>query len=184
MFGWPQADKRYCTFAELQPHLAKIEEEGKLAADTEAAKRTPFQTAIYNLRNALVLYQRLKSGVQPGGHHRFRRGNQYLRRSRRRGRRRPQTRRDRPSTKEQLDLAQNLGRPLRIPVPGRLHARRGAARGRPGRRLADHRSRLDAGRFAASPFPHRSPPSPTWATRSARAITPPSRGWPTNTPAG
>ncbi len=67
MFGWPQADKRYCSFDELQPYLAKIEEEGKNTADTEASKRTPFQTAIFNLRNALVLYQHLKSGVQPEG---------------------------------------------------------------------------------------------------------------------
>lgn len=66
MFGWPQADKRYCSFAELQPHLAKIEEEGQIASGIEAAKRTPFQTAIFNLRNALVLYQKLGSGVQPG----------------------------------------------------------------------------------------------------------------------
>jgi ABC-type transport system involved in cytochrome c biogenesis permease subunit len=65
MFGWPQVDKRYCTFAELHPYLAKIEEEGKIASDAEAAKRTPFQTAIFNLRNALVLYQRLKCAVQP-----------------------------------------------------------------------------------------------------------------------
>lgn len=65
MFGWPQADKRYCTFAELQPQLSKIEEEGRLAADTEAGQRTPFQVAIYNLRNGLVLYQQLKSSIQP-----------------------------------------------------------------------------------------------------------------------
>ena len=71
MFGWPQADKRYCTFEEFRPHLAKIEEEGKNAAGIEAGKRTPFQTAIYNLRNALVLYQNLKSGVQPEGATRF-----------------------------------------------------------------------------------------------------------------
>lgn len=67
MFGWPQADKRLCTYAELHPHFSKIEEEGKLAADIEPAQRTPFQTAIFNLRNALVLHQRLKSSVQPEG---------------------------------------------------------------------------------------------------------------------
>ena len=65
MFGWPQVDKRYCTFAELQPSLQKIEEEGQIAAETEATKRSPFHTAIYNLRNSLVLYQRLKTSVQP-----------------------------------------------------------------------------------------------------------------------
>jgi ABC-type transport system involved in cytochrome c biogenesis permease subunit len=72
MFGWPQADKRYTTYAELQPHLDKIEEEGKVAADTEATQRTPFHTGIYNLRNALVLYQQLKSSIQPENASNFR----------------------------------------------------------------------------------------------------------------
>ena len=65
MFGMPQADKRYCTFAELKPYISQIEEEGIHSANIEGAKRTPFQTAIYNLRNSLILYQRLKSGVHP-----------------------------------------------------------------------------------------------------------------------
>ena len=65
MFGMPQADKRNCTFAELKPYLPKIEEEGRITAQTEAPQRTPFQTAIFNLRNALVLYQHLKNGIQP-----------------------------------------------------------------------------------------------------------------------
>ena len=64
MFGFPQADKRYCTFEELKPHLPKIEEEGSASSNLEGAQRTPFQTAIYNLRNSLVLYQRLKSSVE------------------------------------------------------------------------------------------------------------------------
>ena len=71
MFGWPQADKRYCSFAELKPNLQKIDEEGKAAADIEVAERTPFQTAVYNLRNSLVLYQRLKNSVQPEGSSHF-----------------------------------------------------------------------------------------------------------------
>ena len=65
MLGMPQADKRYCTFEELRPYLEKIDEEGKASADMEAAQRTPFQTAIYHLRTALVLYQRLGCSVQP-----------------------------------------------------------------------------------------------------------------------
>ena len=65
MFGLPQMDKRYCTYAELVPHLQKIDEKGQLAAEIEGAKRTPFQTAIYNLRNSLLLYQQLKSSIQP-----------------------------------------------------------------------------------------------------------------------
>ena len=65
MFGLPQADKRDCTFVELKPYLAQIQEEGIHSANIEGAKRTPFQTAIYNLRNSMVLYQRLKSSVHP-----------------------------------------------------------------------------------------------------------------------
>jgi ABC-type transport system involved in cytochrome c biogenesis permease subunit len=67
MFGWPQADKKYCTYAELKPHIAKIDEEGKTAGDVEAAKRTPFQSAIFNLRNSIYLYQRLKSSIHDEG---------------------------------------------------------------------------------------------------------------------
>jgi ABC-type transport system involved in cytochrome c biogenesis permease subunit len=65
MFGWPQADKKYCSFAELHPYLAKIDEEGSRAADATAKERTPFQTSIYNLRNSLLLYQRLKDSIHP-----------------------------------------------------------------------------------------------------------------------
>ncbi|MCU0776590.1 MAG: cytochrome c biogenesis protein CcsA [Akkermansiaceae bacterium] len=67
MFGWPQADKRYCTYAELEPHIAKIDEEGKLAGEVESAKRTPFQSAIFTLRNSVYLYQRLKSSIHDEG---------------------------------------------------------------------------------------------------------------------
>jgi ABC-type transport system involved in cytochrome c biogenesis permease subunit len=67
MFGWPQADKRYCTFDELRPHLAKIEEERNLLKDVEAAQRTPFQSAIYNLFNSLIHYQQLKNSIHNEG---------------------------------------------------------------------------------------------------------------------
>ncbi|MDP3850865.1 MAG: cytochrome c biogenesis protein CcsA [Luteolibacter sp.] len=67
MFGFPQADKKYCTYDELKPHLAKITEEGRLAADMESAKRTPFQAAIFNLGNSIQLYQRLKSSIHQEG---------------------------------------------------------------------------------------------------------------------
>ena len=63
--GLPQEDKRYCTFAELKPTLEKIDEDGRRAADVEAAKRTPYHNAIFNLRNSLILYQQLKNSVQP-----------------------------------------------------------------------------------------------------------------------
>ncbi len=67
MCGMPQEDKRYCTFAELKPSLEKIEQERKLADDVEATERTPFQTAILNLHNALIHYQQLKNSVHEEG---------------------------------------------------------------------------------------------------------------------
>lgn len=67
MCGMPQADKRYCTFAELKPSLPKIEEERKLMADVESAERTPFQTAIFNLYNSLIHYQQLKNSIHDEG---------------------------------------------------------------------------------------------------------------------
>jgi ABC-type transport system involved in cytochrome c biogenesis permease subunit len=67
MFGWPQVDKKYCSHDELKAHIPKIDEEGKRAAEIDAAKRTPFETAIFNLRNSIFLYQRLKSSVHEEG---------------------------------------------------------------------------------------------------------------------
>jgi len=71
MFGWPQADKRYCTFAEIQPKLQKIDEEGSAAADKNAKERSPFEVAIYDLRNSLLLYQRLKFSIHSDGTENF-----------------------------------------------------------------------------------------------------------------
>jgi len=67
MFGGTQVDKKYCSFADLEPNLEKIDEEGKTASDIDSKQRSPFQTAIYNLRNSLILYQRLKGSVHVEG---------------------------------------------------------------------------------------------------------------------
>lgn len=64
-FGWEQTDRKYFSWTELKPFLPKIEEQGAKADEVESAQRTPFQTAILNLRNSLVLYQRLKNSLQP-----------------------------------------------------------------------------------------------------------------------
>ena len=66
-FGWQQGERKYFSFAELKPFLPRIDEQGTKADAVESAQRTPFQTAIYNLRNSLVLYQRLKNSLQPEG---------------------------------------------------------------------------------------------------------------------
>lgn len=65
LFGWEQNGKKYFTYAELSPFIEKIDTEGQKAEMVESAKRTPYQTAIRNLRNALMLYQRLKNSIRP-----------------------------------------------------------------------------------------------------------------------
>lgn len=67
LFGWERGDRKYYSFAELQPFLQTIEQQGAQVDDVESAKRTPYQTAVYNLRNSLMLYQRLKNSLRPEG---------------------------------------------------------------------------------------------------------------------
>ncbi|MGH8092408.1 MAG: cytochrome c biogenesis protein [Chthoniobacterales bacterium] len=67
LFGWEQKDRRYFRYAELKPFLRQIEEQGALSEKLQSVERSAYQNAILNLRNALVLYQRLKSSLQPEG---------------------------------------------------------------------------------------------------------------------
>lgn len=72
MCGLPKVDKHYASFDELRSNIRKIEEEGGLAgtkkhggADSKKEDLTPYESAVYNLRNSLYLYQRLKTSLQP-----------------------------------------------------------------------------------------------------------------------
>ena len=65
MFGWEQSDRKYFSFAELSPFLKQIDDQGEQSDKLQSVERSAFQNAILNLRNALVLYQRLKNSVQP-----------------------------------------------------------------------------------------------------------------------
>jgi ABC-type transport system involved in cytochrome c biogenesis permease subunit len=67
LFGWQQSDRKYFSFAQLTPFLKQIDEQGEQAEKLQAVERSAYQSAILNLRNALVLYQRLKNSVQPEG---------------------------------------------------------------------------------------------------------------------
>ena len=67
LFGWQQSDRKYFSFAQLAPFLKQIDEQGEQAEKLQAVERSAYQSAILNLRNALVLYQRLKNSVQPEG---------------------------------------------------------------------------------------------------------------------
>jgi len=65
LFGWEQTDRKYFSFAEFAPFLQKIDQQGEESEKLESVQRSAYQNAILNLRNALVLYQRLKNSVQP-----------------------------------------------------------------------------------------------------------------------
>ena len=65
LFGWEQSDRKYFSFAEFVPFLQKIDQQGEESEKLESVQRSAYQNAILNLRNALVLYQRLKNSVQP-----------------------------------------------------------------------------------------------------------------------
>jgi ABC-type transport system involved in cytochrome c biogenesis permease subunit len=67
LFGWEQSDRKYFSFAEFVPFLRQIDEQGAQSEKLESVQRSAYQNAILNLRNALVLYQRLKNSVQPEG---------------------------------------------------------------------------------------------------------------------
>lgn len=71
LFGWQQQDRKYFSASELTPFLRKIQEEGDQADKLESVQRSAYQNGILNLRNALVLYQRLKNSVQPEDAHDF-----------------------------------------------------------------------------------------------------------------
>ena len=71
LFGWEQSDRKYFSFAEFTPFLKQIDEQGAQADKLEAVQRSAYQSAILNLRNGLVLYQRLKNSIQPEGTQNF-----------------------------------------------------------------------------------------------------------------
>ena len=67
LFGWEQSQRKYFSFVEFSPFLKQIEEQGDQADKLEGVQRSAYQSAILNLRNGLVLYQRLKNSVQLEG---------------------------------------------------------------------------------------------------------------------
>ena len=71
LFGWQQSDRKYFSFTQLTPFLKQIDEQGEQAEKLQAVERSAYQSAILNLRNALVLYQRLKNSLQPEGAENF-----------------------------------------------------------------------------------------------------------------
>lgn len=66
LFGWTQYNRKFFSHQELEPYFWKIEEQALLAERIESARRSPYETAICNLRNALLVYQELRRNLQPG----------------------------------------------------------------------------------------------------------------------
>ncbi|RKX33687.1 MAG: cytochrome C biogenesis protein [Verrucomicrobia bacterium] len=65
LFGWRQEEGKYFSYADLFPHLAKIDEQARRAGETDAKLRSRFQQHILTLHRQLILYQRLKNSIQP-----------------------------------------------------------------------------------------------------------------------
>ena len=71
LFGWEQSDRKYFSFAEITPFLKQVDEQGEQSDKLQSVQRSAYQNAVLNLRNGLVLYQRLKNSVQPEGAQNF-----------------------------------------------------------------------------------------------------------------
>ncbi|HET9856380.1 MAG TPA: hypothetical protein VFP99_00970, partial [Chthoniobacterales bacterium] len=71
VFGFLPSRQRRFAFTDLAPFLKQIEEQGDQADKLEAVQRSAYQSAVLNLRNALVLYQRLKNSLQLEGTQNF-----------------------------------------------------------------------------------------------------------------
>ncbi|MEY2550566.1 MAG: hypothetical protein QOG12_710 [Verrucomicrobiota bacterium] len=71
LFGWEQGDRKYFSFTELAPFLKQIDDQGEQADKLESVQRSAYQSAILNLRNALILCQRLKNSLRPEDAHDF-----------------------------------------------------------------------------------------------------------------
>ena len=72
LFGWQQSDRKYFSFARADAVPETDRRAGRTADKLQSVERSAYQSAILNLRNALVLYQRLKNSVQPEGREEFR----------------------------------------------------------------------------------------------------------------
>lgn len=56
--------KRFA-YAQLAPHLAELDRQARLAQPVPASERTPFQRAVLQLQEHLLLYQRLQQSLVP-----------------------------------------------------------------------------------------------------------------------
>jgi len=71
VFGFLPSRHRRFSFTDLAPFLKQIDEQGEQSDKLESVQRSAYQTAVFNLRNALILYQRLKNSLRPEDAHDF-----------------------------------------------------------------------------------------------------------------
>jgi len=69
--GIEKSGLRYYTFAELSPVLGEVQRQAQKASEIEDAQRTTYQKQILKLANAVILYGKLKSSIEPEGAHNF-----------------------------------------------------------------------------------------------------------------
>jgi ABC-type transport system involved in cytochrome c biogenesis permease subunit len=65
--GFSERKETLYSFNDLRPSLTQIENQSRLAAQVDSETRNPFQRDILKLREALLLYVRLKNSVQAEG---------------------------------------------------------------------------------------------------------------------
>ncbi len=66
ILGFLPSRHRRFSYADIAPHLAEIDRQGKSASESDPKQRTRFQKAVSNLRNNLVLYQGLQYSLTFG----------------------------------------------------------------------------------------------------------------------
>ncbi|MFZ1221241.1 MAG: cytochrome c biogenesis protein CcsA [Chthoniobacterales bacterium] len=71
VFGFLPSRHRRFAFRDLLPFARQIDEQGEQSEKLESVQRSAYQTAVLNLRNALILYQRLKNSLRPEDSHDF-----------------------------------------------------------------------------------------------------------------
>ncbi len=64
LVGFLPSSRSRFTFKQLEPKLAELDRQAQLAEPTEVQLRTPFQKAVIQLRDRVLLYQRLKHSAQ------------------------------------------------------------------------------------------------------------------------
>ena len=67
LFGWSNRKDKYFTFNELAASRDTIQKQSELAEQTETQVRNAFQREIIKLKDALMLYLRLKNSLQVEG---------------------------------------------------------------------------------------------------------------------